>query len=140
MPARRQRKPSEANVPTDSLSDVAFLLIIFFILTTSIQRISGITSDMPAAQHTDATATQDKMPGIKLRDGALTLDDQPIAIEDLRAKLLALNLPNRPEGERIVVLEASGLVNYQQYYEVMAAVSAASGVLGVVAETPGGGR
>jgi len=140
MPARRHRKNEEPTVPTDSLSDVAFLLIIFFILTTSIQRISGVTSEMPSAQHTDQTATMDKMPGIKLRDGALTLDDQPITIEQLRAKLIALNLPTRPEAERVVVLEATGQVSYQQYYEVIAAVSTASGVLGIVGETAGGGR
>jgi biopolymer transport protein ExbD len=140
MPARRHRPSREASVPTDSLSDVAFLLIIFFILTTSIQRITGVVSDMPAAQHTEQTSSQEKMPSIKLRDGALTLDDQPVSIEELRAKLLALNLPSRAEADRVIVLEATGLVNYQQYYEVMAAVSAASGVLGVIAEQPGGGR
>lgn len=140
MATRRQRKSQDTTIPTDSLSDVAFLLIIFFILTTSMQRLSGVTSEMPAAQHTDQNSTTDKMPSIKLRDGALTLDDQPLLPEQLQAKLAALGLLARPEKDRVVVFEATGQVNYQQYYEVMSAVSSAGGVLGIVSETTGAAR
>lgn len=138
MPARRHRKSHDTSVPTDSLSDVAFLLIIFFILTTSMQRLSGVTSELPSAQHTEQVKTTDKTPSIKLRDGALSLDDQAVTPEELRSRLAALNFASRAEAERVVVFEATGHVNYQQYYEVMAAVSSAGGILGIMSETTGG--
>ncbi len=133
----RQRK-RESAIPTDSLSDIAFLLIIFFILTTSIRRLTGFNTDMPSAQKSQAQQQQtEKTPTVALVGGALKWDGQAIDAEGLRQKLVALNLPAKKEGERIVILETSGKVPYQQYYEALAIISGAGGVVGILTEEEG---
>jgi biopolymer transport protein ExbD len=139
MAINRERRKRENVVPTDSLSDIGFLLIIFFILTTSIQRVTGFQTEIPSAQRAEQTQ-QTKLPSVKLNNGQLTLDDQPASPDQLRARLAALQLPTRPESERVVVVEATGSVNYQSYFETLSAISAAGGVVGLISEEKGGRR
>lgn len=132
----RSRKP--LSVPMDSVSDIAFLLIIFFILTTSIRRVTGFQSELPAAQR-DQQQTTEKMPSVKLHNGALTYNDEAVTPAQLRERLLQLKLPQRTESERVIVLEATGQVSYQDYFAVMAAVSQAGGAISIISESKDGG-
>jgi biopolymer transport protein ExbD len=133
----RKRK-RESSVPTDSLSDIAFLLIIFFILTTSIRRLTGFTTDMPSAQKSPPQTQQtEKTPTVTLVGGQLKMDGAAIEMPGLQQKLGGLNLPARKESDRVVILETSGKVVYQQYYEVLAAISGAGGIVGILTEDEG---
>lgn len=128
-----KKKFSMDDIPITSFGDLAFLLIIFFILVTSLQQIAGFKTDIPAADSAPQ-ATADKMPTIKLHDGLITYDEQNISIEQLGERLRGLDLAKKPEPARIVVIEATGRVNYQEYYQAMAAVTKAGGVIGIVKE------
>jgi biopolymer transport protein ExbD len=137
MAWKRERRKRDTVVPTDSLSDVAFLLIIFFILTTSIQRLTGFQAEIPSAERAEQSPQAEKMPSIKLNGGSMTLNDQPVDATLLRAKLADLQLSSRAESERVIVVEASGRVPYQQYFEVLSAISGAGGVVGLLSEEQG---
>jgi biopolymer transport protein ExbD len=133
----RQRK-RESAIPTDSLSDIAFLLIIFFILTTSIRRLTGFTADMPATQKTPPQTQQtEKTPTVALQAGTIRMDGQTIDLDALQKKLAALNLAAKKENDRVVILETSGKVVYQQYYEVLAAITGNGGIVGILSEEEG---
>jgi len=132
MAMNRQRKKHDSSVPTDSLSDIAFLLIIFFILTTSIRKLMGVTTEIPAAEQGQSQI--DKTPTVVLQGGSLSFNSETVDLEQLRRRLKELKLETKKPDERIVLLEASGTVNYQRYYEVMAAVSAANGVIGIITQ------
>lgn len=129
----RKKSRHNSTVPTDSLSDVAFLLIIFFIVTTSIRKLTGFTADIPAAQKSEQQQL-DKIPVVKIHDQSVMYKDTAITIDGLRATLRQLNLPGRSGNDRIILLEATGKVDYQHYFEVMSAISAAGGIVGVVSE------
>lgn len=129
----RKRK-HDSNIPTDSLSDVAFLLIIFFILTTSIRKLTGFKTDLPAADK--AVATQ-KTPTVGLNGGQVRWDDKVISMAELKLKLEDLKLAGRPSAERVVLLDSSADVGYQNYFEVMSLITAANGVVGILSEETG---
>ena len=44
MALARRKEKRELEIPTDSVSDIAFLLIIFFILTTTLSKLTGFTA------------------------------------------------------------------------------------------------
>lgn len=136
----RKKRTNEIAVPTDSLSDVAFLLIIFFILTTSIRRMEGFKAEIPSAKRAEQTQQTAKMPSVKLNGGTIVLNDQTVDAGQLRARLAALGLAAKPESERVVVLEASGSVPFQHYFETLSAISAAGGVVGLISEEKGAKR
>jgi len=130
-----RRKRKETAVPTDSLSDIAFLLIIFFILATSIQKIAGFRTDLPSGSRDQQTQkADDKTPTVGLKGDRIQFNEEDVSIDELRAKLAALRLKERSEERRVVLLDASAETGYQTYYSVMAAITAADGVIGIMTE------
>lgn len=136
MKCRKQhlrRKPGIPDIPVGSFSDIAFLLIIFFILATTLTSLTGITSDIPAGQKSETL--EQKTATLRLHADRILWNDQDIRIPQLREQLQALRLPDKPEAERVVILEASGDVPYQTYFDAMATVTRAGGVIAMVRES-----
>lgn len=50
--ALRQKVTRAAEIPTSSMSDIAFLLLVFFLVTTHFQRDSGIVTKLPPSGET----------------------------------------------------------------------------------------
>ena len=136
MPFARRKEKRDLDIPTDSVSDIAFLLIIFFILTTTLSKLSGFTAELPSADASQkqAAATDTKTPGVQIAGGKLLFNEQEVSLDTLRDRLLDLQLGKKEGQEKVVMLEAAGAVDYQTYYQVMAAISAAGGVVAIVEE------
>ena len=136
MPFARRKEKSDLAIPTDSVSDIAFLLIIFFILTTTLSKLSGFTAELPSADASQkqAAAADTKTPGVQIAGGKLLFNEQEVSLDTLRDRLLDLQLEKKEGQEKVVMLEAAGQVDYQSYYEAMAAISAAGGVVAIVEE------
>jgi len=135
MPRRRRtaRGSRTDDLPVSSFADIAFLLIIFFILATELHSTMGFLTDLPAGQKTEAEV-QDKTTAVHLREGRILLDDEQVSLDELRRRLAGMGLAARAGDDRVVLLEAGERVAYQAYYEVMAAISQAGGVIGIVRE------
>jgi len=131
MPFKVRRRKRESAVPTDSMSDIAFLLIIFFILTTSIRKLTGFKTDLPTA---DKSVASQKTPTVQLNGGQVRWDDKVISFAELKQKLGDLKLGSKPKGERVVLLDSGPDVAYQNYFEVMAMITSANGVVGILEE------
>jgi len=123
----------EPEVPVASFSDIAFLLIIFFILVTTLVKTQGIVADVPSGQKNEAADTS-KTPIIQLNDTAVTFNDERTTLEKLPQQLTGLDLQAKDPSERIIMLEASGEVPYQTYFEVLSMISSHGGVVAMVTE------
>ena len=133
IPPSRMRDRS-VEVPTDSFGDIAFLLIIFFLLATSLMQTRGVLANMPAGEKSDQAA--DKTPSIVVKEGSIALNDKAVTLAELKRELRRMKLPAREEARRVVVLEAAGRVPYQQYFEVMTAIAGEGGVIAMATEEP----
>ena len=71
---------------------------------------------------------------MQLGNGKLVFNDQEVSSAMLKDRLLDLQLGNKQGEEKVVLLEAVGKVDYQTYYETLAAISAAGGVVAIVEE------
>ena len=47
---RRQSRAGQGDVPTDSMSDIAFLLIIFFLVATTLVKVRGFEAVLAGHQ------------------------------------------------------------------------------------------
>ncbi len=91
MKIGRKRK-SKAEIPTASMSDIAFLLIIFFMATTKFDVKEGIRMVLPQAAPEDAqkteiiTLTEKEMTRIQITPSGLIAinDDAPADIDNRR--------------------------------------------------------
>jgi biopolymer transport protein ExbD len=123
-------------IPTTSLADMMFLLLIFFIMTTTLSRVTGIVSDMPAGTKAQQPQSE-KTPLVFLHDNKITVNDQDMTREGLERYLLGLNLSQRSGNAKVVILATEGNVSYQDYYQTMAFIQTCGGVVAIESEEPG---
>ena len=116
-----------------SFSDVAFLLIIFFILTTTFKVMGGQELNIPSGEdgeskdHKQLTIT---LSGTKIFYGEKS--DTSLTLRQLRARLAGEELSTKKEDQRMVVLESNDDVVYQRYYNVMLEIRDADGIVALV--------
>ena len=140
MPLKR-KKMSQPDVDVSSFSDIAFLLIIFFILTTTFARPIGRLVSMPAATdpEEEKKQTEDRTPMVsismeKIIVGELDGDEdgKELTLSELRINLINRSLHDLPAEKRIVAVEMSPDTTYQRYYEIITMIAECGGLIAVV--------
>lgn len=124
-------------IPTTSLADMMFLLLIFFIMTTTLSRVTGFVTDMPSGSGGKQTA-KDKTPTVTLQGDEIRMNDEVTTMANLKSTLKASHLDLKEGSERIVVVTTAGNVTYQTYFQVLATIQSCSGVVAIVSEDGGG--
>jgi len=127
------KRKREVGIPLDSFSDIAFLLIIFFILATSIQKMTGFRTELPAGQQSQVKQTE-KTPTVNISAGRVMLNEKTVSLEQLATELKAMELGSKEDEQRVVLLDSGPDVDYQLYFEVMAVITASDGVIGILTE------
>ena len=120
-------------IPTGSFSDIAFLLIIYFLVATTLVKIKSITADLPTGEK-QAQAQIDETPVVNLRGSDIYFSEKKVTVENLNDRLAALKLAEQPPDQRVIMLEATNTTSYEVYYQVLAAISSNSGVVAIVEE------
>lgn len=102
-------------VNVTSLIDVLFLLLIFFMISTTFLSTPAIKLELPKAQHADAVQHE---PVIVYVDpsGSMYLNDEPVDMALLGA---ALKEKLRDSEDKAVVLKADSRVSHGTVVEVM---------------------
>lgn len=143
----KRKKPQSSEIPTDSVSDIAFLLIIFFILTTTIRKLTGFSTDLPAADKMATTPDMGTTPTIVLTEDTISFGigggESKVTMDELRAKLKELKLNEIVDprsAKKVILMEPAAGIQYQRYYEVMSSISSAGGVVGILTDEPVGGK
>ncbi len=137
----KKRKLDRGNrideVPTTSFADIAFLLIIFFLLTLAITKTMGFRSELPAGEKSEEEP--EKTTTVQLHEGQIRLDDKVLSMPRLREELADMDLRKLPDDDpkKVVLFEATGGCSWQEYFEIMAAVTKAGGNLVIVREADG---
>ena len=94
-------KRSAPEVNAGSMADIAFLLLIFFLVTTTIATDSGLNRDLPPIDESDTTPPIIKQKNIFTvlinKDEQLLVEDEIMELKDLRAAAIAF-LDNNGDG------------------------------------------
>lgn len=140
MPGRRRKKVKKSkggppDIPVSSFSDIAFLLIVFFIVATTLEQMTGVVTDIPAGEKSQEQT--DKTPTVQIHGDKVTFNERTMDINGLRGELRGLRLHSKKGEAKIVLLEAKGDVSYQTYFAAMTAISAGGGMIAIVKEDDG---
>lgn len=129
----REKKHRSGEIPTGSFSDIAFLLIIYFLVATTLVKVKTITADLPAGEKSSQTQS-DKTPIVNLRGAEVFLNDKKVDMDGLNDRLAALDLAEKDPSKRIIMLESARGTPYENYFQALAAISANDGVVALVEE------
>lgn len=130
---KQEKKHRDGEIPTGSFSDIAFLLIIYFLVATTLVKVKSITADLPSGDK-QSQAESDKTPVVNLRGEEIFFNDKKMTMELLEERLAALKLAEQEGGKRVVMLESAKGTPYQNYFQVLASISANGGVVALVEE------
>jgi biopolymer transport protein ExbD len=130
MKIRRREIPAE--IPTASMADVAFLLIIFFLVASFYSVTRGIQFSLP--KHDEAALTAEPEAAVLIEiaaDSSLTVDSRTMALADLTGYIGPKLVQNPTKS---VILQTSLEAPYQAMTDVFDELRQV-GVLNVVIPT-----
>ena len=82
-------------VNSSSMSDIAFLLLVFFLVTTTISMDKGLSLILPA-EGNEMEVNRKNIVNVLVNDqGKVLFDDKPTAIKDIKRK--AISKPATPK-------------------------------------------
>ena len=135
---RRKKRSNDVEVNVGSFADVAFLLIIFFILTTTFVKDTGTMLEIPAGE--PGPESSEKVPTILLmEDNSIRLNDKPKSMSELVTWLTEQDYAKKDPDKRTLILEAHENVGYQTYYSVLSAVNRSGAVVALMTDDTSGG-
>ena len=112
-----RRKSAQANLELTSLIDVVFLLLIFFMISTTFAKvITKLDIKLPKAR---AVVVQEKLDEAIIEiasDKTIALNGKIMTIEELDKALAEMG---KKDPDQIVVIKGDHLVNYGRVIEIM---------------------
>lgn len=138
--ARKQKERQSAEIETGSMSDISFLLIIFFILTTTLSKPTGRAVDIPSASPPEQQVQKDddQTPSVNVFADKITYvvgskgEAGEITLPELKGELLKQSFPTKPEKERMVIVEVADDVSWDRYFKVVTLIAQTGGVVALV--------
>jgi biopolymer transport protein ExbD len=113
------------------MSDIALLLLIFFVLTTQFIVQRSLQAELPAITPNKEEASEDLIT-VVVKDDFVYLDEERIDLEEL-APFLAAKLVDRTEPEdRAVILDGDAQVRYERMVLAANEIKRAGGIITVM--------
>ena len=106
---------------TTSTADISFMLLIFFLVTTSMDVDKGLLRQlpMPEPQHQKQQSTVDKSTLMALHvtgDGKLLLNEHPIAVKRLKGEVISF--VHRLGTRHLISIESDRDARYDLYFQM----------------------
>ena len=112
----KPRRAAMQEVNSSSMSDIAFLLLVFFLVTTTISLDKGISLILPA-EGNELEVNKNNIVNVLINDrGKVLLDDQPTQIKDIKRKAI-----DRIKANNKVIFSVltNKRTKYKSYIEVL---------------------
>ena len=110
-----KRKQSESEIPTSSMADIAFLLIIFFMVTAVFSATKGLEFKLPKDDD-NSPPEEEEAVFIKIAaDGSFTMDCKPMELGDI---IDYLEPKLTRDAEKPVILYTDPFAPYQAMINV----------------------
>jgi len=114
MVEKRKKQPTE--IPSSSLADIAFLLLIFFLVTTTIDVDKGIGLVLPPKGETKEVSKKNILSLLVNAEGKVMLGDQIVDIPMIKSIIQRKLAEN---DKLIVSVKTDANTKYRYYIQVL---------------------
>ncbi len=116
----KRKERAKLMIPTASMSDIAFLLIIFFMLTTVFRKEIGLKVVLPQAETTERILKSRDLANIYIdREGRISVDDNLVSPEQVK---IAFKIKMAQNPATIAQIKADKDADYGPVWEVIDAL------------------
>ena len=130
--AIRERKARTGAIPEGVMADIAFLLLVFFLVTTTIDMDKGLGIILPAEGQELEINKKNILNCLISASGAVLLGGEPVEMKDLSRKVQD---ELRANDKLIVSVKAHEKAQYDVYIEVLDQLKIAKATRISIAET-----
>jgi len=113
---------------TTSTADISFMLLTFFLVTSSMDSDKGLTRRLPPPedkeQNVEVDVEKDNVMDVEIdAHNKLTCDGKPVSLKQMKAWVMAL-VKSKPT-QHIVSVKADPQANYEAYFKMQNAIVSA---------------
>ncbi len=121
----KRRTKRGSDIPTSSMGDIAFLLLIFFMVTTIFREETGLPVELPRAEAGEEIK-RELVANIYInRRGQISINDRLLRTQDVSA-VIAQKMQDNPQ--LIIAFKADTRTPYQAVSDVMEELKAVNAV------------
>ena len=121
----KRRMQDEPSINLTPLIDVVFLLLIFFMVTTTFTRETRLQVNLPEAEAETLSAQSERLEIVVSRDGSFALNGQALVDRRIETLLRGLELESEGNLDLPVIIVADSEATHQSVVTAMDAVGQA---------------
>jgi biopolymer transport protein ExbD len=135
MKASRKKKRRKVQVPIASMGDIAFLLIIFFMLLSEFSKDKDLPIELPRSDQVKKTEIVVVARVAVAADGVIYFDgDQVDSAKDIEWGVRALLSKTVADEQRHVQFKCDASLSKEQFEPVLKAIAEGGGIIEAVGE------
>ncbi|MEM7394408.1 MAG: biopolymer transporter ExbD [Verrucomicrobiota bacterium] len=115
--------------PHSATSDIAFILIVFFLVCASVQPDSGRPQTIPKSEEEPDKDNQSKNIEVQITRSAVILDGSPLTLDKFRPRILSVLAEKDREEDRVVLVKSKQDTPYSQWILVTGVIEEAGGII-----------
>jgi len=115
--------------PSQAAPDIAFTLIIFFIVCASVQPDTGKPQDIPQSEEEPEEEEQTQNIEVSISESSVTVNSEAAPVNQLATKIKQLLAGKKKEGDRVVLIKSSSDTTYQRWITVTTAIEEGGGII-----------
>lgn len=117
------------DVPAVASGDIAFNLIVFFLVCASTQPDSGRSQILPKSEQTQQEKQRDEHITVELKRSLVLLNGDPLKPAEVRARVKAKLAGKSQPEDRVVIVKSADDVPYHHWIEVTSQIEEAGGII-----------
>jgi biopolymer transport protein ExbD len=123
-----RRHPPEPHIPFIALADIAWQIIIFFLVAATFAKNDSLTVDLPGSTNQPQAQQQESIT-VQAGENVLMINGENVSVQQLQERLARMLTGKKTQEERAVVVMGRDDLSFQRDVEIMYAVQKAGGIL-----------
>ena len=115
--------------PSTAAPDIAFTMIVFFLVCASVQPETGRPQNIPKSEETADKQEQSQNIEVSLTESAVLVNGSVVAMGQLNTKIRQLLAGKERESDRVVIVKSSEDATYQRWIDVTTTIEDAGGII-----------
>ncbi len=115
--------------PASASSDIAFILIIFFLVCAAVQPETGVAQILPKTEEKKDKQDQSKNLEVSITPTSIVLNGSPLALPEFTQRITAALKQKIRDADRIVTVKSAPNTPYPVWIRVSQAIKQAGGIL-----------
>lgn len=124
-----QRGKMLVDPPASASSDIAFILIIFFLVCAAVQPETGISQVLPQTEEQEEKRNQSQNLEVSITPTSIVLNGSPLQLPEFTRRLAAALEKKTKEADKVVVVKSAPETPYPVWMRVSQAIEQAGGIL-----------